>query len=41
MKKRIAKWYKFSLWTEQMVQDAVDKNIITIKDMIEILNGES
>lgn len=37
MKERIMKWYKLGLWTKDMVQNAVDKGIITIEDMIEII----
>ena len=37
MKERIMKWYKLGLWTETMIQDAVDKGVITEDDMAEIL----
>ena len=37
MKERILKWYKLGLWTEEMVQKAVDKGIITAEDMAEII----
>ena len=36
MKNKIAKWYKQSLWTNEMVANAVKKNIITEKDYKEI-----
>ena len=32
MKERIEKWYKQGLWTEAMVQSAVDKGVITRED---------
>ena len=41
MKERIMKWYKFGLWTREMVQDAVNKGIISIDDMIEIIGEEN
>lgn len=37
MKERIMKWYKLGLWTEIMVQNAVEKGVITADDMAEIL----
>lgn len=37
MKERIMKWYKLGLWTEAMVQNAVDKGVITAEDMKEII----
>lgn len=39
MKEKIAKWYKQGLWTADMVQDAVDKGILTTEEAAEILNG--
>ncbi len=36
MKDKIALWYKQGLWTDQMVQAAVDKGIITQEDYSEI-----
>ena len=38
MKEKIAKWYKQGLWTVEMVQNAVIKNVITESDALEILN---
>lgn len=38
MKERIEKWYKLGLWTKEMVLKAVEKNVITQKDMEEIIN---
>lgn len=37
MKERIMKWYKLGLWTEVMIQNAVEKGVITADDMAEIL----
>jgi len=37
MKEKIAKWYKQGLWTEVMVDNAVEKGVITEKDAREIL----
>lgn len=36
MKEKIAKWYKFNLWTLNMVKDAVAKNVITAEEFKEI-----
>ena len=40
MKEKIARWYKQSLWTASMVQDAVDKGVITALEGLEILGQE-
>ena len=40
MKERIAKWYKQGLWTAEMVQNAVDKGMITEEDYAEIVGNE-
>ncbi len=37
MKEKIAKWYKQGLWTAAMVQNAVDKGILTADEAAEIL----
>lgn len=37
MKEKIAKWYKQGLWTTSMVQNAVQKGIITQDDYLEIV----
>lgn len=37
MKEKIIKWYKLGLWTEVMIQNAVEKGVITAEDMAEIL----
>ena len=38
MKEKIAKWYKQGLWTADMVQNAVEKGILTEAEAAEILN---
>lgn len=38
MFEKIKKWYKQSLWTEKMVQNAVAKGVITEDNAMEILN---
>ena len=38
MKERIAKWYKQGLWTIAMVQNAVNKGVLTEEEANEILN---
>lgn len=40
MKEKIKKWYNQGLWTEEMVQNAVLKNILTQTEANEILNKE-
>ena len=37
MFEKIKKWYKQGLWTEKMVQNAVDKGVITEEQAAEIL----
>lgn len=37
MFEKINKWYKQGLWTEEMVQNAVDKGILTADEAKEIL----
>lgn len=37
MKEKITKWYKQGLWTKTMLQNAVDKGVITIDEMNEII----
>lgn len=32
MKDKIAKWFKFGLWTEEMVLNAVFKNVLTAEE---------
>lgn len=36
MKAKIAKWYKQGLWTNEMIANAVKKNVITELDYYEI-----
>ena len=36
MKEKIAQWYSQGLWTAEMVQQAVDKGILTREDYSEI-----
>ena len=40
MKDKIAKWYKQGLWSAAMVQNAVDKGVITAEPAAEILGQE-
>lgn len=37
MKDKIKKWYKMGLWTEEMVQNAVQKGILAEEEAKEIL----
>ena len=37
MYEKIKKWYKQGLWTEEMVQSAVKKGVITAEEAAEIL----
>lgn len=37
MFEKIKKWYKQGLWTEKMVQNAVEKGVITEEQASEIL----
>ena len=37
---RILKWYKQGLWTENMVQNAVDKKVITQEEANKILKNK-
>ena len=37
MKEKIARWYKQGLWTEAMVQSAVEKGVISEEEAAEIL----
>lgn len=37
MKEKIAKWYKQGLWDADMVQNAVEKGILTEDEAAEIL----
>lgn len=37
MKEKIKKWYKQGLWDADMVQNAVEKGILTTEEAAEIL----
>jgi hypothetical protein len=37
MKEKIKKWYKQGLWDADMVQNAVEKGILTAEEAAEIL----
>ena len=39
MKEKIARWFKQGLWTEQMVLNAVIKEVLTAVEAEEIING--
>ncbi len=39
MYEKIKKWYKQGLWTEEMVQNAVEKGIINQEQANEIMEG--
>lgn len=39
MKEKIAKWYKLGLWSEQMVQNAVTKGVLTEDEATEVLGN--
>lgn len=38
MFEKIMKWYKQGLWTKFMVQNAVDKKILTEQEALDILS---
>lgn len=38
MKEKIAKWYRMGLWTKIMVDNAVNKGVLSLSEAIEILN---
>ena len=37
MKEKIKKWYKQGLWSDEMVQNAVEKGVLTAEEAAEIL----
>lgn len=41
MTEKIARWYKQGLWTQSMVQKAVDKKLISQADYEEIVGSEA
>ena len=40
MKEKIKKWYMQGLWSKEMVQNAVEKSIITAEDYKENIGEE-
>ncbi len=40
MKEKIADWYRWGLWTEAMVQQAVEKGVLTQEEADEIKRKE-
>lgn len=38
MRDKIERWYNLGLWTEEMVQNAVNKGVLTIDEAAEILD---
>ena len=40
MREKISKWYKLDLWTEQMVLNAVMKEVLTAEEADIIINGD-
>ena len=41
MKEKIEKWYDMGLWSAEMVQNAVEKGILTEAEANEILSKEA
>lgn len=41
MHEKIKKWYKQGLWTDNMVQAAVNKGVLTQEEAETIINGEN
>lgn len=41
MKEKIARWFRQGLWTEQMVLNAVMKEVLTAAEADIIINGEA
>lgn len=39
MREKIARWYGQGLWTEDMVREAVEKDVLTEGEAAEILGG--
>ena len=37
MKEKIAFWYKYGIWTEEMVRCAVSKKVLTEEEAAEVL----
>ncbi len=40
MEKKIADWYRWGLWTEAMVQQAVEKGVLTQAEADKITAGQ-
>lgn len=40
MKEKIKAWYKFCLWTKEMVRNAVVKTVLTAAEYKEIIGEE-
>ena len=40
-KSKVAYWYKYGLWTDKMVQDAVKKGKLTAEEADEILLNDT
>ena len=40
MKEKIKAWYKFGLWSEEMVRDAVVESVLTAAEYQEITGEE-
>ena len=38
MYEKIKRWYKQGLWTAEMVQNAIEKDVITVDQALKILN---
>lgn len=41
MFEKIKRWFEQGLWTKTMVEQAVEKSVITLSQMNEILGGAS
>lgn len=39
MYEKIKRWYHLGLWTEAQVLEAVEKNVISEEEAVEILSG--
>ena len=40
MREKIERWYAQGLWTDDMVRQAVEKNVLTEDEAAEILGGK-
>lgn len=41
MKEKIKKWYNQGIWSTKMVQNAVEKGVISVEEATEILAAKS